>query len=77
MEKHEGKIVMDFVDRIRFYTKIQKVRSVIRSCETHEQLKSASIMGENLISQAPECYEKHIGNCEIQAEIIRKIWELI
>lgn len=77
MEKQKVEIAMDFAERHRFYAKVQKVRSVIRSCETDAQLDSAIRMGENLISQLPECDEKHIGNCEIQRETIRKIFKLM
>ena len=59
---------MDWHERHRLFEKVQKIRSVIRSCVNEYQLDSAQKMSNNLISIQPECEEKHIASCLLIAE---------
>lgn len=64
---------MNWIERHRLFESVHKVRNVIRSCATYDQLKSAETMADNLVNMQPECDEKHIANCFLMAEIGKKI----
>lgn len=68
---------MNFIERHRLFEKVDKVRSIIRSCVTDLQLKSADNMANNLIRQLPECDEKYIAKCFFIAESGKKLIQII
>lgn len=67
---------MDWLERIRLYEKLVKVRSIIRSCLTIDQLLSAERMIDNFVSQLPDCDDKHIVNCTLLAEYGRRLAQI-
>lgn len=67
---------MRFNDTHRLYKNALKIRSVVKSCQTTDQLKSAIRMSENMLKNCPECDQKHIINLQIQTQIMIKISEI-